>query len=66
MLLSMKKRGKITEEQLNQYLNDNEQKLDYEIQNMFRYNNRTTSGQISIFVPVLHKDMFLNLPKNPI
>lgn len=63
MLLSMKKRGKITEEQLNQYLNDNEQKLDYEIQNMFRYNNRTTSGQISIFVPVLHKDMFLNLPK---
>ena len=24
---------------------------------MFRYNNRTTNGQISTFVPVLHKDM---------
>ena len=47
MLLSLKKRGKLTDEQIKEWSNDNEKKLDYEIQNMFRYNNRTTSGQIS-------------------
>lgn len=62
MLLSMKSRGKITDEQYKEYINNNEYKLDYEIQNMFRYNNRITSGQISTFVPVLHKDALSNMP----
>ncbi len=57
MLISLKNKGKITEKQAKEYIIDMERKLDYEIQNMFRYNNRTTNGQISTFVPVLHKDM---------
>lgn len=63
MLISMKKRGMITDKQLKEYSEDNERKLEYEIQNMFRYNNRITSGQISTFVPVLHKDSLMNLPE---
>lgn len=62
MLLSMKRRGKLTDEQFKEYSEDNERKLDYEIQNMFRYNNRITSGQITTFVPVLHKDALFNIP----
>lgn len=60
MLFSLKKRGKITDEQMKQLAEDKENKLDYEIQNMFRYNNRTTSGQITTFVPVLHKDVLFS------
>jgi len=62
MLISMKSRGMITEEQLREYTSNNERKLDYEIQNMFRYNNRITSGQITTFVPVLHKDALSGMP----
>ena len=62
MLLSMKSRGMITDKQLKEYSTDNERKLEYEIQNMFRYNNRLTSGQISVFVPVLHKDALTSMP----
>lgn len=57
MLISLKNKGKITDKQAKEYATDMERKLEYEIQNMFRYNNRTTNGQISTFVPVLHKDM---------
>ena len=57
MLTSLKSKGKITDKQAKEYAADMVRKLDYEIQNMFRYNNRTTNGQISTFVPVLHKDM---------
>lgn len=62
MLLSLKSRGMISDQQLKEFINDNERKLEYEIQNMFRYNNRITNGQISTFVPVLHKDLLINLP----
>ncbi len=57
MLIALKNRGKLTDEQLKEYTVDMERKLEYEIQNMLRYNNRTTNGQISTFAPVLHKDM---------
>lgn len=62
MLFSLKKKGQLTEGQLKQFAEDKERRLDYEIQNMFRYNNKTTSGQISTFVPILHKDAMLNPP----
>lgn len=62
MLLSLKSRGMISDQQLKEFINDNERKLEYEIQNMFRYNNRITNGQISTFVPVMHKDLLINLP----
>ncbi len=56
-LTSLKKQGNLTEKEVIASLNDPNKKLEYEIQNMFRYNNRTTNGQITSFVPVLHKDL---------
>lgn len=49
--------GKLTEKEEKESQHNTEQKLKYEIKNMFRYNNRTTNGQITSFVPILHKDM---------
>ena len=60
MLAGMKKQGKLTEKEVLSWMSDTEKKLEYEIQNMFRYNNRTTNGQITSFVPVLHKDLWIN------
>lgn len=57
MIASLKHKGKLTDKQAKEDSLNMEKKLDYEIQNMFRYNNRTTNGQISTFAPVLHKDM---------
>lgn len=57
-ITTMKKQGKITEKEATNRLTDPKLKVEYEIQNMFRYNNRTTSGQISSFVPFLHKDQW--------
>ena len=55
-LNSLKKRGELTDKQIQGLDDDRESKLEFEIQNMFRYNNRITSGQMTTFVPVLHKD----------
>ncbi len=60
MLATLKKQGKFSEKELSEWSVNPERKLDYEIQNMFRYNNKTTNGQISTFVPVLHKDILIN------
>lgn len=60
MLANMKRQGKLTDKEVVQWQADSNKKLDYEIQNMFRYNNRTTNGQITTFVPFLHKDQWTN------
>lgn len=60
MIAGLKRQGQYTTEQLTKMGNDGEMKVDYEIQNMFRYNHKTTNGQISIFVPFLHNDIVLN------
>ncbi|HKM00201.1 MAG TPA: hypothetical protein VJZ06_09855 [Mobilitalea sp.] len=59
MLATLKKQGH-NEKELLEWSTSADKKLEYEIQNMFRYNNKTTNGQISTFVPVLHMDMFVN------
>ncbi len=59
-LNSLKKHGSITEKEYREQLTDSGRKLEYEIQNMFRYNNRTTNGQITSFVPVLHQELMSN------
>ncbi len=59
-LASLRKQNQITEKEVALQLTDPLKKLQYEIQNMFRYNNRTTNGQISSFVPFLHKDQWSN------
>lgn len=60
MLYDMKRQGKLTEKEYHEWLCDPEKKLEYEIKNMFKYNNRIVSGQISTFVPVLHKDLLIS------
>lgn len=59
-LRSLHREGRITEEEQKLWRDDPNQRLDYEIKNMFRYNNRTTNGQITSFIPILHKDMIVN------
>lgn len=58
-LREMKKTGQITEEQMKKDQEDLRKRLTYEISNMFRYNSRIVSGQISIFVPILYKELFM-------
>lgn len=60
MIASLRKQNKVTEKEAMQWLTDPLKKLEYEIENMFRYNNRTTNGQITSFVPVLHKEQWVN------
>ena len=59
MLRELRKNGQITTEQETEQAKDQTLKLQYEIQNMFRYNLRLINGQITTFVPVLHADMFM-------
>lgn len=58
-LRDMKKSGRIREQEMKEALENPLKKLQYEIQNMFKYNNRITSGLMSVFVPFLHKDLFV-------
>lgn len=58
-LRDMKKSGQITEEDMKAAQTDCMRKFSYEIKNMFRYNSKLVSGQISIFVPILYQDSFM-------
>ncbi len=59
-LAGLRKQNQLTEREAVLWLTDPLKKLQYEIQNMFRYNNRTTNGQISSFIPFLYKDQWVN------
>lgn len=61
MLREMRKKREITEAQERELKSNQREKVLYEINNMFRYNHRVVSGQISIFVPFLWAD---NLSKS--
>ena len=62
VLLEMKNKGKLTEDEVKDRVNSCEGKLEYEMENMFKTNNRLVNGQISTFVPILHEEMvFKNL-----
>lgn len=54
-----RKRGQITEKEERDLLTDTVLKTKHEIQNMFRYNHRLVSGQLSSFVPFLYGDTFI-------
>lgn len=49
----------ISQMEYNERLEDQNQRLHYEINNFFRYTTRIANGRITTFLPVLHKDMFL-------
>lgn len=59
-LREIKKTKKLTPVEENDYLNNAENKLNYEIQNMFRYNNRVVNGQLSTFIPILYQDSIIS------
>lgn len=59
MLREQKKLGEITPEEEQVLANDQMKKLEYEIQNMFRYNHRIINGQPSVFVPVLCSEQMM-------
>ncbi len=56
---SLRKTNEITEDEAKKMLTDPLKKLQYEINNMFSYNNRIVSGQISTFVPFLYEASFI-------
>ena len=58
-LRDMKKYNKMTEAEEKEYLTNPSKKVEYEIKNMFRYNNRLANGQVSIFVPILHEEIII-------
>jgi len=60
MVNTLRKQGSISDKEAQEWLVNPQKKLDYEIANMFRYNNRTTNGQISSFVPFLHESQWVN------
>ena len=62
MLREQKKMGEINADEEKKLANDQMKKLEYEMQNMFRYNHRIVNGQPSIFVPVLCSEQMISSP----
>ena len=58
-LRELRKKKEITAKEETTYLSDGTRKVQYEIENMFKQNNRITNGKLSAFVPILKQDDFL-------
>ena len=63
-LRDLKKYNQMSESDEKEYLTSPIKKVEYEINNMFRYNNRLVNGQVSIFVPILHDGMIIKTISN--
>lgn len=59
-LLQMRKDGNLTDKQVEEYKQDSEKKVEFEIQNMFTTVNKITYGKIATFTPILNKNDLLN------
>ena len=57
-VLEERKSGNISEADMPAWMNDQEQKVKFEMNNFFVSANRTTSGKMSSFCPVLTKEDF--------
>ena len=57
-VLEERKAGNIAEADMQEWMNDQEQKVKFEINNFFVSANRTTSGKMTSFCPVLTKEDF--------
>lgn len=53
----MKKHGQVTEKDKNAYETNRAGKLSFEISNMLKTNQKLCHGQISVYFPVLHKEI---------
>lgn len=58
-LREMKKRGMINDEQMTANFESSSKRLEYEISNMISTTQRLCYGQISVYFPILHKDMII-------
>ncbi len=57
VLREIKKRGDTADKDKQAYDNDAERRLDFEINNMFKTNQRLCHGQTSVYFPILHNEM---------
>jgi len=53
----LKRQGRLSDKDKAAYENDAEGRLSFEINNMLRLNHRLCHGQISLYFPILHRDM---------
>ncbi len=53
------KRGSISKQESEDYMESGHKRLDYEVDNMIKSTNRLCYGQLSVYVPMLHKDMIV-------
>ncbi|WP_297204340.1 Crp/Fnr family transcriptional regulator [uncultured Brachyspira sp.] len=56
-LRELKKRGTINDKQLEDHWESSSKRLEYEVENMIETTHRLCYGQVSIYFPILHKDM---------
>lgn len=61
-VLEERKSGNIPESKVADWMNDQTEKVKFEIANFFKSSNRTTSGKMSAFCPVLTADGFGSEP----
>lgn len=59
MLLDEKRHGRINDDQMKKMQADNTKKLEYEIDNMFKFNNRIVSGELGVYVPIIHSGVLV-------
>ncbi|WP_300711724.1 Crp/Fnr family transcriptional regulator [uncultured Brachyspira sp.] len=56
-LRELKKRGTINDKELEEHWESSSKRLEYEVENMIETTHRLCYGQVSIYFPILHKDM---------
>lgn len=61
---SLKTEGSITAEAAKEMVNDNMQKVKFELENLFQRGCKITSGRPSVFCPVLSEHQFIRDPKD--
>lgn len=61
---SLKSEGSVTAEAAAEMLNDNMQKVNFELENMFQRGCKITSGRPSVFCPLLSEHQFIRDPKD--
>lgn len=59
-LADCRKNGVLTQDQVNEYQQDLNRKVEFEIKNMFTSVNKITYGKISTFCPILCQDDLIN------
>lgn len=62
-VIDMARKGEISAEEKQEYLENNDLKVEYEIDNFIRMNSRLTNGELSVFCPVLTQESFIGTPE---